>query len=390
MIGDVPYGVEQEASVGLLVDAINEDPYVRLALHLGDIKSGSTDVHGRALRRRRSATFESFEDPVVYTPGDNEWTDCHRVNNGGYDPLERLAAVRGHILRRARVPCSVGRPSKRRRIKPELVENVRWIESRVAFATLHVIGSNNGLSPWTGIGNTVPTAEQAAEVDAPDRRRARLDRRDVRRRRASVDLRGVVLAMQADTWAPLPSSAQQAIVDRIALCTAAFDGEVLLLQGDSHTYVVDDPLALPNFTRIVVHGETLPFEYLRLTINPGRRDALRLGARPGHRLMRLLPRAAGIARGGPTLVVCSPTVTSPAGGCTRSISPLPSTEPRTPCGRSSPCRRRTRRSRRGRSRPAPATRARPTSPGCWRADVCCGRTSCARRGTTCTPTTHCG
>ena len=26
----------------------------------------------------------------MYTPGDNEWTDCHRPNNGAYDPLERL------------------------------------------------------------------------------------------------------------------------------------------------------------------------------------------------------------------------------------------------------------------------------------------------------------
>jgi len=36
---------------------------------------------------------------------------------------------------------------------------------------------------------------------------------------------------------------------------------------------VDDPLALDNFTRIVVHGETLPFEYLRLRVDP-RRDHL--------------------------------------------------------------------------------------------------------------------
>jgi hypothetical protein len=76
--------------------------------------------------------------------------------------------------------------------------------------------------------------------------------------------------MQADTWDPLPTSAQQAIVDGIAQRTAAFDGEVLLLQGDSHTYVADNPLALDNFTRIVVHGETLPFEYLRLTVDPVR------------------------------------------------------------------------------------------------------------------------
>ena len=70
------------------------------------------------------------------------------------------------------------------------------------------------------------------------------------------------------SWSTTPASAEQAIVDRIAERTAAFDGPVLLIQGDSHTYKVDDPLGLPNFTRIVVHGETLPFEYLRLTIDP--------------------------------------------------------------------------------------------------------------------------
>ena len=164
-------------------------------------------------------TFQSFKDPVVYTPGDNEWTDCHRVNNGGYDPLERLAAVRETFF--AEPGSLLGGRSATVDYQPELVENVRWIQSRVALATLHVIGSNNGLSPWTGIGNTAPTAEQA-------------------------------------------------IVDRIAERTASFDGEVLLLQGDSHTYVADDPLGLDNFTRIVVHGETLPFEYLRLTIDPVR------------------------------------------------------------------------------------------------------------------------
>ena len=52
---------------------------------------------------------------------------------------------------------------------------------------------------------------------------------------------------------------------------SAFDGRVLLLQGDSHQFVADNPLGLANFTRIVVHGATLPFEYLRLTIDP--RDA---------------------------------------------------------------------------------------------------------------------
>src|SRR4029450_2454868 len=42
IIGDVPYGEEQEARFGELVNAINDDPAVSLVAHLGDIKSGST------------------------------------------------------------------------------------------------------------------------------------------------------------------------------------------------------------------------------------------------------------------------------------------------------------------------------------------------------------
>ena len=45
------------------------------------------------------ARLRPFEDPLVYTPGDNEWTDCHRANNGAYNPLERLAFVRSTVLR---------------------------------------------------------------------------------------------------------------------------------------------------------------------------------------------------------------------------------------------------------------------------------------------------
>jgi hypothetical protein len=46
---------------------------------------------------------------------------------------------------------------------------------------------------------------------------------------------------------------------------------VLLLQGDTHDYLVDTPLAgAPNVTRVVVEGETAS-EWLRVTVNP--RDA---------------------------------------------------------------------------------------------------------------------
>ncbi|HET6834265.1 MAG TPA: hypothetical protein VFH30_10375 [Acidimicrobiales bacterium] len=236
--------------------------------HLGDIKNGRTTCSDERFSAIADAV-DRFDDPVIYTPGDNEWTDCHRTNNGAYNPLERLDTLRAIFF--AQPGLALGRHPMRVDYQATLVENVRWVESRVAFATLHVVGSNNGLALWTGLGQTMPTAEQIAEVDA--RIEATLAWIDQTFDIAEAEgLEGVVLAMQADTWAPTPGSGQQAIVDRITERTAAFDGDVLLLQGDSHVFTTDNPVGLDNFTRIVVHGETLPFEYLRLTIDPGSND----------------------------------------------------------------------------------------------------------------------
>ena len=93
VIGDVPYGDPAQAAFPAFIAGINDDPDVQAVTHLGDIKSGSTtcdDQRFAAVRR----DFDLFADPLHYTPGDNEWTDCHRANNGGYQPLERLAQVR--------------------------------------------------------------------------------------------------------------------------------------------------------------------------------------------------------------------------------------------------------------------------------------------------------
>ena len=264
VIGDVPYGNDQEASFPSLIDGVNGDPKVRLVIHVGDIKSGSTTCTTQRFAAV-AAAFTTFKDPLVYTPGDNEWTDCHRANNGSFNPLERLDAVRSMFF--SEPGSTLGLHPKRVDFQPGLVENVSWIESRTTFGTFHVIGSNNGLSPWTGLGLVTPTPAQEAEVNS--RVAATLDWVDSVFDQAEDDhLEGVVLAMQADTFQPGPSGAQQTIVDRIAARTGGFDGEVLLLQGDSHVFKSDNPLNLDNFTRIVVHGETLPFEYLRLTIDP--------------------------------------------------------------------------------------------------------------------------
>ena len=52
-----------------------------LAAVIGDAPYSAAQIAG----------FPAVADPVVYTPGDNEWTDCHRASAGGYLPTERLA-----------------------------------------------------------------------------------------------------------------------------------------------------------------------------------------------------------------------------------------------------------------------------------------------------------
>ena len=269
IIGDTPYGAEDEADFPGLVETINDDPDVSAVVHLGDIKTGSSPCTNEYFAYVRGQ-FDAFADPFIFTPGDNEWTDCHRPAAGGYVPTERLSKLRDVFFPRPGV--TLGRPFPLA-AQPELVENVRWSAARAVLATLHVVGSNNGLAPWFGAAETAEQrALRLAEVNA--RTAANLEWIDATFAAAARErAKGVVLLMQADMWDGDDQSGFGALKERIAWRASQFRNPVLLLQGDSHRYKVDQPLPLaPNVTRIVVEGEQAT-EYLRLTVDPrgGRR-----------------------------------------------------------------------------------------------------------------------
>ena len=272
VIGDVPYGDEMLADFPGFIERINADRDVRMVSHLGDIKSGSTTCDDQRFAAVRE-DFDEFEDPLVYTPGDNEWTDCHRPSNGGYQPLERLATVRdvffdqpGRTLGK-RVPV-------RSQAAQGFPENVRYSRAGVSFATLHVVGSNNDLAPWEGLGYPEPTPEQVAEEHS------RMDAsitnlRDAFSKAKADGDRAVVLMQQADMFDNTVEDPQlsdysafrplvQAMVDE----ANHFDGPVYLFNGDSHSFNQDRPLApgspwlsfygvngsAENLTRVTVDG----------------------------------------------------------------------------------------------------------------------------------------
>jgi hypothetical protein len=282
VIGDIPYGAAQIARFPAVVDQINADPQVQFVDHLGDIKDGSSQCTDETFRQVRSQ-FDRFADPFVYTPGDNEWTDCHRPNNGGYDPLERLAKVREVFFDRPGKTLGQQSVAVQSQAARGFPENVRYTRSGVAFAALHIVGSNNDKATWTG--QPGPTPAQLAELDA--RTSATLDLIN-ETFDAAQGQKAVVLMLQADMFDPtVPNpkfadySAFQPIVRTIATRSAAFGKPVYLFNGDSHVFNGDSPLAAgspwltfydtpaaPNVTRVTVDGSTGVDNYLRITVRP--------------------------------------------------------------------------------------------------------------------------
>ena len=279
VIGDIPYGPDLVAEFPADIAQINADPDVGRVLHLGDIKDGGSRCDTTYFQARL-ADFQTFADPLVYTPGDNEWTDCHRASNGGYLPTERLATIRSLFFPKPGKTLGQDRETVRHQSRA-FPENVRWEQSGVQFGTVHVVGSNDNQAVWFGdrrdaAGNLVPetpaeTALRGREYTA--REAAALEWIDTvfdeAQKRSAP---GVVLAMQADMWDATAASLSAFIAIKAVIAdrAAQFGKPVLLLQGDSHTLKVDTPPGQPaNLTRLVVQGATsVPHEWLRLTVDP--------------------------------------------------------------------------------------------------------------------------
>ena len=287
MIGDVPYGPAQVAAFAGWVDRINAQPGLDLAFHVGDIKNGSslcTDEYNAMIHEQ----FDRFEMPMLYTPGDNEWTDCHRPAAGVYNPLERLDAVRAAFYETPGLTLG-SRPMKvASQVDLGFPENQSLRARGVEMATVHVVGSNNGRAPWAGLGYTSPTPAQLAEE--ADRMAAADDLvEDTFAHARQTNARAVAIFQQADMFDPSyePTwdvSAFRPLVQTLIDEASGYDGEVYLFDGDSHVYNVDRPVATgfrwlgihgvqgsaDNLKRITVDGEANNTNFLQVTINrPG-------------------------------------------------------------------------------------------------------------------------
>jgi hypothetical protein len=246
--GDLPYAdAEAVLLERLLARAVATEP--AFIVHVGDIKGGSqpcTDARYRKVAR----LFRAQPVPVVFTPGDNEWTDCRRERAGGFDPLERLAALRRMFFADSGV---LHNASLGLRVSDEAFpENAWFIRDAVLVVVLHVVGSDNAWQP------------RNAEAQAAFRARAEANRRLMDAALAAgeeADVGAVVLMFHANPLFEQPG--KQGFLpfkQDLARLLERFDGPVLLIHGDTHSY---------RFDRPVLDATGVPIERLQRLEVPG-------------------------------------------------------------------------------------------------------------------------
>jgi hypothetical protein len=257
------------------------------------------------------AALQKFNAPVVYTPGDNEWADCHKAKQfASGAPLAELRGVRELFFPIA--GSTLGKSDKTVTSQAwssvasdrQFVENVMWHESLITFATINVPGGSNDDSevsaPWTGVYANASAQNQ----ERTDRQAANLRWLDATFDAATrKKSKALVIMLQADMWDPEKAtilSNYSPLVQKLAARTLAFQKPVLVLNGDSHVYKVDQPYlsngatgpygfgcdlsnpptcdlsklhnatSVPNLLRITVEGSDQPggLNWLKLTIRP--------------------------------------------------------------------------------------------------------------------------
>jgi len=114
VFGDWPYSQNLLNNANLLINSVNLDPDVTSFCMSEIFILEANPAPAPEFSRTSGAVpgwnqsvyfwFQQFKTPMVYTPGDNEWTDCHKTKEfKSGDPLKELAAVRSLFsLARAR------------------------------------------------------------------------------------------------------------------------------------------------------------------------------------------------------------------------------------------------------------------------------------------------
>jgi hypothetical protein len=275
-LGDLPYGPDETAGVKYraLITQINAlKP--EFSIHVGDFKAGSAHCSDEEFERQRKH-FDLFKGALIYTPGDNDWTDCGRKSNGSYDPLERLEKLRSQFFKPdtslGQAPLPLVTQGKVMPAYSTYIENQRWQFANTLFTTVHIVGSDNRFAP--------NNAEAEKEFLARDQANIAW-MKETFRLAATQKLQTLVFAFQADVIRGMSRSGAwaektgfHASIEKTLLPLAKeFQGSILIVHGDHHNFEFDQAFLLnsqilKNVYRLEVPGAKTTGA-VNVTINEG-------------------------------------------------------------------------------------------------------------------------
>jgi len=286
LIGDQHYDAESTAKFPNIMAEMNR-ANLAFVVHVGDIGAPPYGSCNDETYYRRRDEFNQSRHPFVFTPGDNEWTDCHQA--GIPDSLERLSKVREVFFQGERSLGLRTMPLTRQSNDPHYAkfrENARWTHGGVVFVTLHMPGSNNNL------GRT-----PEMDVEYAERNAANIEwMRQVFQYAKENGSRAIMILIQANpqfqnTWptrrkgslgiapAPKKPSGYAEFLGALQREVLAYDKPIVLVHGDTHYFRVDKPLILDDksgggrgrvvehFTRVELFGYP-ESHWVRATVDP--------------------------------------------------------------------------------------------------------------------------
>jgi len=322
--GDLPYSAEQAAVIPNLIADMNAQDLAFTA-HDGDLRqgSGAPSCSDDSIYTRGSGYFAALFAPAIFTPGDNDWTDCDRKSLGveGVNSLQTLEKERSLFFS---TPYTLGQTKFLEEVQsspackgygssnsnfgsggdvsmPQTAtytnvawsENRRWIVGSVVYATLDIQGSCNNLC------DDYPDPVEYAARNAADIQWMKDTFATANEQKAVA----VMFISQADPgWdntdaARAPTRNANTLVEDdaqkatdgfhdflVALRSQviAYGKPVVYVHGDSHYFRVDKPLLdsrgkrVVNFTRVQTFGDHQPFlgdvNWLKVNVDPTSRN----------------------------------------------------------------------------------------------------------------------
>lgn len=271
-LGDMPYSIPNDyPRYERLIAAINKSN-PSFSIFIGDTKSGSTPCSDEYNQKVKSY-FNQFSSPLIYSIGDNEWTDCHRTLAGTYDPIERLDNLRSSFFNTNRslgkIQIELNRQSDSDLKYAKFVENSYWVKNQFLFVNLHIPGSNNNFE-----------RNDEAKAEYYERNEANLSW--IQNAFTLADrkgYKGIIFSYQADMFytpkqATDTESGYRDTIIKLTKLSEEFKKPVLLIHGDSHRLIIDQPLKkadqkhiLENVLRLQVMGAE-QVQAVEITVNP--------------------------------------------------------------------------------------------------------------------------